>query len=277
MLRGYYTAAAGMIAQQRRQEMLTNNLANANTPGYKADRSSMRAFPEMLMRAYNTETLPNNRGFKNSYLLGPLHTGVYMQETMPHFAQGDLRETGRNTDLALLAQNVPVDEETNVPGSLFFEVQNANGEVRYTRNGDFSLDSNGSLVTNEGYYVLSTDGTPIQVFGDEFTVRDDGTVLEGGVEIAQVNVAFANNPDLLVKEGNGLFAVDGGGALVSAVGNADIAYSLKQGFEERSNVDVQQTMTDMMMAYRNFEVNQRVLRSYDQSMDKAVNEIGRIR
>ncbi|WLR50686.1 flagellar hook-basal body protein [Bacillus tianshenii] len=277
MLRGYYTAAAGMMAQQRRQEMLTNNLSNANTPGYKADRASLRAFPEMLMSVYNTEEMPNNRTFKNSKLLGPINTGVYLQETIPNMTQGDLRQTGRNTDIALLSQNVPINEETNLPGALFFEVQNANGEPRYTRNGDFSLDANGSLVTNEGNYVLSADGNPIQLFGNDFTVRDDGTVLEGGVEVAQINVTFADNPDALIKEGNGLFAVDGGGALNSAIGNADIAYSLKQGFEERSNVDVQQTMTDMMTAYRTFEVNQRVLRAYDQSMDKAVNEVGRVR
>ncbi|OEH93340.1 flagellar hook-basal body protein [Bacillus solimangrovi] len=277
MLKGFYTAGAGMIAQQRRQEMLSNNLANANTPGYKADQGSLRAFPEMLMQSLNTEELPYNKSFKNSHLLGPINTGVYLQEAIPNFAQGDLQQTGIHTDIALQAQVLPINEETNRAGAIFFEVQNENGDLRYTRNGDFTLDGSGNLVTNEGFYVLDTQGNPIQIFGNDFTVNEDGTVLEGEVQIAQINIAYANEPEQLVKEGSTLFAVNGGGALESAIGNNEIVYSLRQGFVEGSNVDVQQTMTEMMTAYRTFEVNQRVLRSYDQSMEKAVNEVGRVR
>ncbi|WP_102348280.1 flagellar hook-basal body protein [Bacillus sp. Marseille-P3661] len=281
MLRGFYSAAAGMIAQQRRQEMLTNNLANANTPGFKEDQASLRAFPEMLITSMNTETLPVNKKFqtKGAYTVGPINTGVYLQEALPKFKQGDIRETGNQTDLALVDVNLPINEETNQQGALFFEVLNENGEPRYTRNGNFTLDGEGYLTTNEGLYVTDTAGQPIIIFGNEFTVTNDGRIFEGDEDTGQqINVAYADNPADLIKEGSGLYRLDGENeGLPTALDNPDIAYSMKQNFVESSNVNIEQSMTGMMMAYRTFEANQRILKAYDQSMEKAVNEIGRIR
>ena len=95
MFRGFYTAASGMYTQQRKTEMLTNNMANVNTPGFKADQSSIRAFPEMLLQ--RLESTPSPAG--NSEV-GAVNTGVYMQESIPRFIQGDLRQTDLPTDLA---------------------------------------------------------------------------------------------------------------------------------------------------------------------------------
>jgi flagellar basal-body rod protein FlgF len=270
MLRGYYAAAAGMLANQRRQELLTNNLSNANTPGYKADESSMRAFPEMLLTRLDSTSYPNNRKFGTSHAIGHLNTGVYMQEAALSFLQGPLQETGHQTDLALFATNVPNG------GALFFEVQGEGGDPMYTRNGSFAIDQDGFLTTGAGHYLLDENGEQIQILGNEFKVEKDGTVVEDGAVIARLNIAHAEDPNVLTKQGNGLFAVDGGGGLPSAIGNGDVAFRIEQGFLERSNVDPQRTMSEMLMAYRSFEANQKVLRTYDESMDKAVNEIGRI-
>lgn len=275
MLRGFYTAAAGMIAQQRRQEMMSNNLANATTPGYKADQSSLRAFPEMLMNRIGTNNNPAE-GYRTKTAIGSISTGVYLQETVPSFIQGALEETGNDTDLALINGLVPTDPATGVQGSLFFTVQNGEGDVRYTRNGNFTLDGAGNLVTNDGFYVLDANNQPIQLMGDEFSVTETGQVVENGAPVAQINVAFSQNPNQLIKEGSGLFRLENG-QLISAINNPNITFQLKQGFLERSNVDVQQTMTDMMTAYRAFEANQKVLQAYDRSLEKAVNEIGRLR
>lgn len=278
LLRGFYTAAAGMIAEQRRVEMLTNNIANANTPGYKADEAALRAFPELLLSRLEKETIPAKepRSFFKATTIGPIHTGVYMQELVPDFSQGDIKETGQPTDLALVNGTVPVDAETGRKGALFFVVQNANGDVRYTRNGNFTLDAEGYLTTNDGFYVLDENNSRIRLTGTDFTVAPDGTIRENNVRVARLNVAFAANPNAVVKEGNGLFRSENG-LLPSAIGNANVTYELKQRFLERSNVDVARSMTDMLSAYRAFEANQKILQAYDRSMDKAVNEIGRLR
>jgi flagellar basal-body rod protein FlgF len=278
MLRGLYTATSGMLAQQRRTEMLTNNMANANTPGFKADQSSMRAFPEMLLQRLGTEKLPlrEQKHLPYTQFIGSINAGVYMQEAIPKFTQGDLRETGRKTDLAIVDGNLPVNEENNVKGSLFFTVETPNG-IRYTRNGNFTLNPEGFLTTNEGYYVLDENGNRIQLTSEEFEVRQDGTIMENNTFVAAINVVFAENPYELIKQGNGLFSVENNGILPAVRNNPDVSFSLKQGFLERSNVDVAQTMTEMLTAYRAFEANQKVLQAYDKSLDKAVNEIGRIR
>lgn len=277
MLRGFYTAAAGMIAQQRRQEMLSNNLANANTPGYKADQASLRAFPEMLLSQLGRQELPNNRSLPINRQVGAINTGVYMQEVLPKFTQGDITQTGNQTDIALVQKNLPINEETNRPGALFFEVQNNDGELRYTRNGSFTLDGQGYITTAEGFYLLDEGGSPIQIFGGDFTVGEDGTISESGQAITRINVAYAENPDTLVKAESGLYQATGeDGFLPTAIGSDDITFEIKQGYIEQSNVDLQKTMTEMMMAYRSFETNQKVLQAYDRSLEKAVNEIGRI-
>ena len=274
MLRGLYGSAAGMIAQQQRQEMLTNNLANANTPGFKADQAAFRSFPNMLIKAMNTNTIASGR----SPIVGELSTGVYMQERMPNFLQGDITQTGNTTDIALLQGVIPRDTETGRPGALFFPVQNEAGDVRYSRNGNFAVDGQGFLTSGEGFYLLDTNGARIQVGNENFRVDRDGSIfLETGEFLTQINVAFAQNPMNLVKEGNGLYRFEGEEALLpTAIGNPNVGYQLVQGSIERSNVDPTQTMTEMMNAFRIFEANQKVLQAYDRSLEKAVNEIGRI-
>ncbi|HZG59496.1 MAG TPA: flagellar hook-basal body protein [Anoxybacillus sp.] len=278
MLRGFYAAASGMLSQQRRVEMLTNNIANANTPGYKADQASLRAFPEMLLKSLHTTSIPTKepRAFRNHTTIGELNTGVYMQEMMPLFVQGDLKETGQNTDLALIDGNLPTDAETGMKGALFFVVENGNGEIRYTRNGNFTLNADGFLTTQDGFYVLDENGERIQLASENFKVTKDGMIFENDVLVTRINIAFAANPNSVVKEGNGRFRSTTG-VLPSAIGNPNVTYQLQQGFLERSNVDLARSMTEMMSAYRAFEANQKILQAYDKSMDKAVNDIGRIR
>jgi len=142
MLRGFYTAAAGMIAQQRKTDLLTNNMANSNTPGFKADQSSLRAFPELLLQRMGKQTVPVDNSFTipSSSLVGAVNTGVYMQEVLPKFLQGDLQETQNNTDLALQ------DLNPNSTSSVFFSVQDKDGSVKYTRNGNFTLDGDGGWI-----------------------------------------------------------------------------------------------------------------------------------
>jgi flagellar basal-body rod protein FlgF len=277
MFRGFYTVATGMLAQQRKTEMLTNNMANANTPGYKADQASMRAFPEMLLERLESAQVPTERNLSIPFnqTVGTLNTGVYMQETIPKFLQGDIQETGRKADIALVNGNMPTDEESGMPGSVFITVERAEG-AGYTRNGNLTVNGNGFLTTNSGYYVLDENGGRIQLETDDFKVSETGEILVEDTAVARLGVGFSENPNTMIKKGDGLFVTEGNEPLQNAYEADGVVFSAKQGYLERSNVDASRTMTDMMTAYRAFEANQKVLQAYDRSMEKAANEIGRV-
>ena len=147
---------------------------------------------------------------------------------------------------------------------------------RYTRNGNLTVNGNGFLTTNSGFYMLDENGDRIQLESDQFTVGENGQIVVDGNAVASLGVGYSDNPNLLVKQGDGLFATEGNVALPDAYEEDNVSFATKQGFLERSNVDASRTMTDMMSAYRAFEANQKVLQAYDRSMEKAANEIGRV-
>jgi flagellar basal-body rod protein FlgF len=272
MFKGFYTAASGMFAQQRRTEMLTNNMSNANTPGYKADQSALKAFPEMLLQRFDQERIPTEKGLTMPFSkeIGTINTGVYMQEAIPKFIQGDLRDTGRTTDVALLDITMPEN------GTVFFNVRHEDGSVRYTRNGNFTVDGQGFLTTGSGHYVLDQAGQPIQLSSDRFTINEAGVLTGENGENAILGIGYANDPLRMIKEGDGMFRTEDGAPLPTAFGAPGVQFKMQQGFLEQSNVDISRTMTDMMTAYRAFEANQKILQAYDRSMEKAANEIGRL-
>lgn len=273
MLRGFYTAGAGMMAQQRYQESLSNNMANALTPGYKQDRSTFRAFPEMLIQNIESRQVPTSTGLKlpRNHIVGPINSGVYMQEDIPLFQQGPIQETHINTDVALLNGEMPDDT-----GFLFFTVQNGDGDVRYTRNGHFTVDAEGYLTTQEGFYVLNDEGARIQTGTENFEVMANGAVISP-FDNTFLGVVYHPNANDFVKEGDNLFNNDGEVAPVDARAAGGVSFQIGQGQLERSNVDPAQVMTEMTRSYRLFEINQQVVRMFDQSMDLAANQIGRLR
>ncbi len=279
MFRGFYTVASGMITQQRRTELLSNNIANANTPGFKADQSTIRSFPEMLLTRL-TKSGPANvqNGLEGTSAnqVGTLSTGVYLQETLPDYSQGQLTETQLPTDFALVDGNLPTNNQTGKKGAIFFRLQNPTGGEAYTRNGNFTLDAAGNLVNAQGFYVMSDQGKKITLQSDDFKLTEDGAILENGRQVARLGVSYSTQPDTLAKRGTGLYYTSNGQNLPSAYNIQNLRLSTKQGFIERSNVDAARTMTDMMTAYRAFEANQKILQAYDRSMDKAVNEVGKV-
>ena len=279
MFKGFYTVTAGMTAQQRKTEILTNNMANANTPGFKAEQSTIRSFPDMLMSAVTSNGIPTEKGLNTMKAtpIGTLNAGVYLQEALSNYTQGSLIETGLSTDVALIDGNLPMDEESGKPGSIFFRLQHPDGNEAYTRNGSFTLDGQGNLVTGMGLYVLDSQGETIQLQSDDFSISPNGVISdENGVEVAQLGVSFAANTDVLMKQDNGLFRLLEGEALPTAYDTEGVTFSFQQQYLEGSNVDAAQSMTSMLSAYRAFEANQKVLQAYDKSMEKAVTEIGRV-
>lgn len=279
MFKGFYTVASGMISEQRRTELLSNNIANANTPGYKADQSTIRSFPEMLLSRITKNGSANvENGFEGSSVnpVGALNTGVYMQETLPDYSQGQITATEMPTDIALVNGNLPTNKETGKAGAIFYRLQNPTGGEAYTRNGSFTLDAAGNLVNSQGFYVLSDQGKKITLQNDDFQITEDGYIKENGQQIARLGVSYSAQPDTLAKRDTGLFYTSNGQSLPSAYNINNVSFSTKQGYIERSNVDAARSMTDMMTAYRAFEANQKILQAYDRSMDKAVNEVGKV-
>lgn len=284
MFRGLYTATSGMMATNRKQQILTNNLANANTPGFKQDQATLRAFPAQLIKAAQMGSV-NPTGGKlptDSPFIGTLHTGVYTQEGIPSFIQGPLKETGNSTDFSLLDDALPVNPESQAKGTLVFAVRTDDNQIRYTKNGQFSVNQQGVLTTSEGYPVLNQNLQPIQVDSKEFKVADNGQIsLENGMNNGQLWIGYSEDTAQFVKEGHGLLRWEGNPeAGPQAVTEVELVNNtgtfVKQGFIEQSNVDVTQTMTEMITTYRGFESNQKVIQAYDRSMEKTVNDIGRI-
>ncbi|MER1957492.1 MAG: flagellar hook-basal body protein [Solibacillus sp.] len=279
MFKGFYTVATGMVAQQRKTEILTNNMANASTPGFKSDQTTIRSFPDMLMSAVGSTNIPTEKGFalKKLDTIGALNAGVYLQETMPDQAQGQIFSTGLTTDVALINGNLPTDEASGNAGQVFFRLENENGTESYTRNGNFTMDGQGNLVNPMGLFVLDANGNRMQFANDNIRIDSTGAIFdENNAQVGTLGVAFSNNPDVLVKRDNGLYNTLDGIDLPTAYGQAGVEFSMQHQYLEGSNVDAARAMTELMTAYRAFEANQKVLQAYDKSMDKAVNEIGRV-
>lgn len=297
MLRGLYTAASGMVTQQRRHDTVTQNISNLNTPGYKQVNAVVHSFPDMLV------SLMGDKETGNAKRIGKLNTGVFAEESFPSFVQGDLRETGKASDFGLLSSLGLNDPATGLPIAFdasgkfvgedgevifrpeaFFTVMDNNDEVRYTRDGHFTVNAAGELLTSQGQRVLDTDGNPIvmppgQSFGSlksnalgQLISYDTGAP----VVVAQLGIAVVNRPQELVRDGNGVYRPqEPEKADIRALDPADGA-EVRQGYLEVSNVDSAQSMVDLLAAQRAYESNQKIVQYYDRSLDKAVNEIGRV-
>lgn len=289
MLRGLYTAASGLTAQQRRHDAITNNIANMNTPGFKGSNTVARSFPDMLLSALGgPDPASNGR-------IGKLSTGVFAEENLLSMAQGDLRETHRSQDLALVSdilvpgvvfdasgKSIGANGNVTFQPQAFFSVRSADGEERYTRNGSFKTAPDGTLLTSDGFQVLGTNGQPIVVNGswDDVQVGPQGQLLDAktGTPLAgapQLRIMRVDDPNQLIRTGDGQFRYAGDAAGIRQIGAND-RVDVRQGYLERSNVDAAQAAVDMMAAFRAYESNQKVIQFYDRSLDKAVNEIGRV-
>ncbi|MWC27219.1 flagellar hook-basal body protein [Paenibacillus sp. MMS18-CY102] len=288
MLRGLYTAAAGLTTQQRRHDTVTNNISNINTPGYKQTNEVTRSFPEMLLALTGT----NDNSDKS---IGKLATGVFAEESLSLQLQGDLTETKRSGDFGLSA-NIQVPGitfdasgkyvsdtgEVTFQPQAFFTVEGQDGQPRFTRNGRFDLDQNGYLIMGDGSRVLGKNGQPVQfpagVSMDDLQLTDDFRFINAvtGADTGQsLQLTKITDPNMLVREGDGKFRLVGDANLAEAV-TAEDGVVVKQGYYERSNVDSAQSMVDLMAALRAYEANQKVVQFYDKSLEKAVNEIGRV-
>ena len=254
MVRGFYTAGTGMMLQRRQMEVVTNNIVNAETTGYKKDIVVSRTFDDVLIERIQDRgpTAQNNYN-----RVGPLNFGTRIDTLHVDFKQGNLEQTDNPGDIALA-------------GDGFFVVQTPEG-LRYTRNSAWNVNSNGYLVNSDGHFLMGQNG-PLNVGrGDDFTISQRGQVIAGGVWIDNVRVVDFEDRSQLRKIGHNLYDTE------AAAQEAAGAYEVLQGFLENSNVEIAREMVDMITTYRTYESNQRMLTMVDEIVGKAVNEIGRLR
>ncbi|MFC4769496.1 flagellar hook-basal body protein [Effusibacillus consociatus] len=281
MIRGLFTAASGMLAGERRQDVLANNLANANTIGYKKDDSLMRSFPEMLLYAVNDHTGSGPQGIRPGMPdVGAVGTGAFLEEILPRFTQGTLKPTNNKYGYAIIDVDRPLNPQApDARRKTFFAVTDGSGSSFVTRDGEFHVNQQGFLMNAAGLFVQAVDDQGLPAANSRIKLNDTGTSLEAGTveengeftvnEAYRFDAVDVLDTDRLQNAGNGGFRYDPAnlGARTGEV---------RQGFLEGSNVDLTETMTDMIAVMRSYEANQRVIRTLDGTLDKAVNSLGRI-
>ncbi len=235
---GFYAAVSGGMAQEKRLEILTNNLANINTDGYKKDVLSFRSFLNDAQSARGETDLVGIADFRTD------------------FSQGRTVKTGNTFDLAL-------------SGNGFFEVDTPRG-VRYTRQGDFTLNAANQLVTANGDPV-SGSGGPLVIDGAHVTIGTDGEVTVDESPLGQVKVVSFTDTSKLEKAGAGLFINKGGAGNLTQ----DLNVSVQQGFVEKSNVNMVEEMLQLIEVSRSYESYQKVIQSMDDASKRITTELGR--
>lgn len=261
MLDGMKYATQGMIQMSQKQDVITNNLANAGTSGYRREALSITSFSEVL----NNEVgfIPGQgRADYNGYMQvgGGLDTsGMLSNTTMTSYSQGSMRETGNTFDLAL---------DDNGVG--FFTVNTPQG-TQFTRNGAFKMQD-GYLKTADGAQLMGMKG-PIHVKdGVNLEITPEGNVKVDGEVVDRLRITTFMDRRVLSKDGSTSFNApsDKGFALTRG-------FTVRQGWLEQGNVNAVQEMTDMMQVMRGYEANQKMLQTQDQVLRKAANELGKVR
>jgi len=278
LIRGWYTAASGMRAQQFRLDAVANNLANVNTDAYKRDVATFKAFPELLLRRMDDDGVylhPFGSG-DAAPIIGKMGTGVELNKLYTTFEQGSFKETQSDFDVAL-------------DGKGFLAVSTPWGE-RYTRNGSFQLGKEGYLETKEGYPVMGENG-PIMVKANNFQIDKDGRIW--------VNAAVSDDPEVMVsregntwedtvqldtlklvefeleiyleKQGISLYRESeySGPATVIERGNRP---KVVQGFVEAANVDPVVEMVQMIEVNRSYEANQKMIQVEEAALGTLINQ-----
>ena len=259
MLKGLYTAWTGMVNEQKRMDIMTNNLANASTVGYKKEGSTSQAFDDVLALKIKDASMGDER------IVQPLAyntPGVKIGENYTDFTQGSFRITENTYDLALAGDGFFAIELTNKAGET---------STMYTRAGQFTLTNEGYLVNENGDYVLDVNNSRIQVDPLlDARIDDDGIIWQNEAQTAQIQVADFEDYNYLEKYGETYFRPVEGAALTQA----DAA--VKSGWLEMSNVQIVSEMVNMISITRAYETNQKIIQTYDSSLEIAVTQLGRL-
>lgn len=258
MIRGLYAGYTGMLNQQYRMDTITNNLANATTVGFKREGATSKSFEDVMAVKIKDSSV----GY-DMERIGQLNLGVKIGENYTDYNQGSLRETGNTFDLAL-------------DGRGFFAISFTNKDgvemTKYTRDGSFTMDSEGMLRTKDGDFVLNDSGSTITMPTDaaEVLIDDLGRIYADGEFIDQIGITDFEDYSYLKKYGENMYTLVDGGVEQPAEART------LQGYLEMSNINVVSEMVEMISITRAYEANQKAIQTADSMLDKSVNSIGTV-
>jgi flagellar basal-body rod protein FlgG len=260
MMRSLFIAATGMEAQKLNIDVIANNLANVNTTGYKRSRAD---FQELMYEEIKTPgaASADSTQFPSGIQIG---LGVRPVAVQKIFEQGDFKSTGNPLDMV-------------VEGEGFFQIVEPNGEIAYTRSGAFKLDSEGRIVTSEGYpmepeITIPSDTTQITISSDgRINATEPGSAVP--TEAGQIELARFSNPGGLKAIGKNLFeeTASSGVPTTDTPGGTEGTGTIQQGFIELSNVNIVDEMVQMIVSQRAYEINSKVVKAADDMLQIANN------
>ena len=256
MIRGFYTSVSGLITLQNDQEVVTNNIANVNNTGYKKRELTKSSFEDVMIS--NRQKLVGDKYVRNN--IGSLNFGVKVNDVETVFTQGTFKATDSMTDFA-------------IDGRGFFVAQNGNQEV-YTRDGNFKINQQGYLITNDGCEVLGINSAtgarePIYIGDNKFSLDGENNVNIDGIGIThKLLTADFENYNSLEPLGDNYIT------LQNPMYNATV--NVRQSFLEGSNVDPSAELVKLMEIKRQFETNQKFVKMQDETVQKAATELGRV-
>lgn len=258
MVKGLYSAYTGMLNEQNRMDIMTNNLANATTVGFKKEGSTSQSFNDVLAVKIKDESV----GLSNVQRIGINNPGVKIGENYTDYTQGSFRVTGNTYDLALSGEGFFAIEFTNKAGET---------STKYTRAGQFTLNKEGYLVTQEGDYVLDTSNKRIRLNTlQDSTIDKQGNIIQNGQVVARIQITDFEDYDYLEKYGESYYqAIEGAEKIASDA-------TVNSGYLEMSNVQTVTEMVNMISITRAYESNQKIIQTMDNTLDVAVNQLGRI-
>jgi len=261
MLRALYTAASGMEAQQLNIDTIAHNLANINTSGFKTRKAEFQDLLYQNVRqagTANTSTTELPVGLQVGLGTKPVASTII-------FSQGDFAATNNSLDMVIQGQG-------------FFPIRQSNGQLAYTRNGNFHLNSDGNIVTSEG--DLIDPSVTIPPDQTSISIGSDGTVsvtLPGQSEpqqVGQIQLSYFQNPSGLQNMGSSLFTpTQASGEAVTGTPGEDGLGSILSGYVEQSNVSVVEEMVNMIVSQRAYEANSKVIRTADEMFTQANNVV----
>lgn len=287
MLKGLYTAYTGMLNEQHRMDVLTNNLANSTTNGFKKEGTTSQAFDTVLAYKIKDLSEPGNlprplarsRAVDENELNNPdnedylerrvrrtgLNLGVKIGENYVDYSEGPIKETGNQFDLAISDRGFFAVEYTNKAGET---------STKYTRDGNFTMNLQGYLVTQDGDFVLDEDGRRIRMETElPVSIDHNGNITQQGDFVATIGLTDFEDYNYLERFGENYFQPIEGAVEAD---REELESQIYAGYLEMANISVVTEMVNMIALQRQYESNQKVITTYDDTLEQAVSQIGKL-
>lgn len=258
MVKGLYTAYTGMLNEQHRMDVLSNNMANVTTVGFKKEGTTSQSFDDVLAVKIKDSTV----GYNNVQREGLMQPGVKIGENYIDWSEGSFRVTDNTYDIAIGGEGFFALEFTNKAGET---------KTMYTRNGEFKLNTDGYLVNCDGDYVLDANSQRIKIDTTKDTVIDkNGNIFQDGTYAATIGLVDFEDYNYLARYGENYYTPVEGAKTTNATGK------MYSGYLETANVSVVQEMVNLISISRQYESNQKIIQTMDHTLEIAANQIGKL-